>query len=229
MATITYYGHACFSLTDGAQTLLFDPFITGNPQVSMPASDIQASYILLTHGHADHIGDAIPIARRCGATIIAAYELAMYCEHQGAKVHAMGIGGGYKFPFGRVKLTQALHGSAIITDNGDIKYLGNPCGFLVRFAEKTYYIAGDTGLFGDMELIGRLYKPDIAVLPIGDNYTMGIDDAVEAVRMIKPKLVIPVHYNTFPVIMQDPYEFVKKVGKLSRCAVLKPGDSYQVA
>lgn len=228
MATLTYYGHACFSLNDGTHTLLFDPFLTGNPQAAIPASDLHADYVLLTHGHSDHLGDAIPIARRCNATIIAPFELAKYCERRGAAVHDMGIGGSYKFPFGRVKLTQAVHGSALVTDDR-IEYLGNPCGFLVRFAERTIYNTGDTGLFGDMALIGRLYKPDIAVLPIGDNYTMGIADAVEAVRMIKPKVAIPVHYNTFPVIMQDPQEFVKQVGKSARCVVLKPGDAYTFA
>jgi len=227
--TLKYYGHSCFALQDGPHNLLFDPFLTGNPQAAIPASDIQADFVLLPHGHSDHLGDAIPIATRCDATIIAPYELAKYCEHRGAKIHDMGIGGAYKFPFGRVKLTQALHGSAMIDDLGTVEYLGNPCGFLVRIAGKTYYNAGDTGLFGDMDLIGRLYKPDVAILPIGDNYTMGIDDAVEAVKMLKPKMVIPVHYNTFPVIMQDPYEFAKKVGKLAKCVVLKPGESFQVS
>ncbi|HCQ04849.1 MAG TPA: metal-dependent hydrolase [Candidatus Latescibacteria bacterium] len=228
MATVTFYGHSCFSLSDRTHTLLFDPFITGNPQATLPASDIHADYILLTHGHSDHIGDAVPMAKQRNATIIASFELAKYCERQGAKVHDMGIGGSYKFPFGRVKLTQATHGSAIITDDG-IEYLGNPCGILVRFNGRTYYNTGDTGLFGDMALIGKLYKPEIVILPIGDNYTMGIEDAVEAIKMIKPKIVIPVHYNTFPVIMQDPYVFVKKVGKLARCVVLKPGDTYEIS
>jgi L-ascorbate metabolism protein UlaG (beta-lactamase superfamily) len=227
MATFTFYGHACFSLSNGTHTLLFDPFLTGNPQAQVPASDLSAHYILLTHGHQDHLGDAIPIARRCNATIITTYELAVYCERRGATVHAMGIGGSYKFPFGRVKITQALHSSSMVTNAG-AEYLGNPAGFLVRFNEKTFYVTGDTGLFGDMALIGQLYKPDIAILPIGDNYTMGIDDAVEAVKMIKPKVVIPIHYNTFPVIMQDPYAFAKKLGRLARCAVLRPGESFQL-
>ncbi len=227
--TIKYYGHACLSIEDGAHNLLFDPFLTGNPQAAMPASDIQTDYVLLTHGHSDHLGDAIPISTRCDATIVAPFELAKYCEARGAKVHDMGIGGAYKFPFGRVKLTQAVHGSGIVGDDGNIQYPGNPCGFLLRLSGKTYYNAGDTALFGDMEMIGRLYKPDVAFLPIGDNYTMGIDDAVEAVKMLKPKLVIPIHYNTFPLIMQDPHEFAKKVGKLSRCVVLKPGETYLVS
>ncbi len=227
MTTFTFYGHSCFALSDGTNTLLFDPFLTGNPQAQVPASDVSANYILVSHGHQDHLGDAIPIAKRCGATIISTYELAVYCEKRGAKVHGMGIGGSYKFPFGRVKVTQAFHSSSILTPNG-AEYLGNPCGFLVRFDEKTYYFTGDTGLFGDMAMIGDLYKPDIVILPIGDNYTMGIEDAVEAVKMLKPKIVIPVHYNTFPVIMQDPFVLSKKLGRTARCVALKPGEQFQL-
>ena len=201
--TLTYHGHACLSLKDGSHNLLFDPFLTGNPQASMPANDIHADYVLLTHGHSDHLGDAIPIVRRCDATIIAPFELAKYCEKRGAKVHDMGIGGAYKFPFGRVKLTQALHGSALISDDGHIEYLGNPCGYLLRLSGITYYNAGDTGLFGDMELIGKLDKPDVAILPIGDNYTMGIDDAVTASKFVETSKVVGVHYDTFGYIEID--------------------------
>ena len=122
-----------------------------------------------------------------------------------------------------------MHGSALISDDGHIEYLGNPCGYLLRLAGNTYYNAGDTGLFGDMGLIGKLYKPDVAILPIGDNYTMGIDGAVEAIKMIKPKIVIPVHYNEFRVIMQDPYVFDKKLGRVATCVLLKPGESYQIS
>ncbi len=228
MAELTYHTHASYSLSDGRHDLLFDPFITGNPLATISADDLNPDYILLTHGHGDHIGDAVPIARRSGATIIASFELANYCEARGAETHDLGIGGSYPFPFGRVKLTQATHSSSITTDDGTIVYLGNPAGIIVRFDGKTIYNTGDTGLFGDMALIGRLEKPDVVIMPIGDNYTMGIDDAVEAVRLIGAGTVIPVHYNTFPVIEQDPNEFVDKVGDLARCVVLKPGDSVQL-
>lgn len=228
MAELTYHAHASYSLSNGSHDLLFDPFITGNPLVTISADDLNPDYILLTHGHGDHIGDAVPIARRSEATIIASFELANYCEAQGAETHDLGIGGSYAFPFGRVKLMQATHSSSITTDDGTIVYLGNPAGIIVRFDGKTIYNTGDTGLFGDMALIGRLEKPDVVIMPIGDNYTMGIDDAVEAVRMIGAGTVIPVHYNTFPVIEQDPNEFVDKVGDLARCVVLKPGESVRL-
>ena len=207
---ITYFGHSAFMIKDEKFTCLIDPFITGNPHTKAKTESIQADYIFLTHGHGDHIGDAISIAKNNDALIIAPFELAVYCEKKGAKVHPMHIGGGFNFEFGRVKLTQALHGSAVFEDD-QVIYTGNPCGFLLMINGKTIYHSGDTGLFSDMKLIGELNKIDIAILPIGDNFTMGIDDAVYAVSLIKPELAIPMHYNTFGYIMQNPEEFTGKI------------------
>ncbi len=172
--------------------------------------------------------DALKIAKESDATIIAPFELATYCENKGAKVHPMHIGGGFNFEFGRVKLTQALHGSAVF-DGDKIIYTGNPCGFLLMINGRTLYHSGDTGLFSDMKLIGELNKIDIAMLPIGDNFTMGVDDAVYAVDLIKPELAIPMHYNTFGYIMQDPEEFTKKNGnKGYRGMVLEVNKEYEL-
>ena len=226
MVKATYLGHACFSITDGESSVIIDPFLTGNPSASTSPDKINADAILLTHGHGDHFGDTVAIAKRTGALVIAPYELAIYCERKGLKSHPMHIGGMRQFPFGKVKLTPAWHGSAIIGDT--IEYTGSPCGFLLTMNGKTIYHSGDTGLFGDMELIGRLQKIDLALLPIGDNFVMGIDDAAEATRMIKPKKVVPMHYNTFDVIKADPEEFRKKVKMICECVILKPGESVDV-
>lgn len=207
---ITYFGHSAFMIRSGKFTFLIDPFITDNPNTKNDAKKLKTDYIVLTHGHGDHLGDALTIAKENDAMIIAPYELAVYCEKNGAKVHPMHIGGGFNFAFGRIKLTQALHGSAVF-EGDQVIYTGNPCGFLLMINGKTIYHAGDTGLFSDMRLIGELNKIDIAMLPIGDNFTMGIDDAVYAVDLIKPALTIPMHYNTFDYILQNPEEFVKKI------------------
>ncbi|MFY9377418.1 MAG: metal-dependent hydrolase, partial [Peptococcia bacterium] len=176
------------------------------------------------HGHDDHLGDALELSKSNKAVIIAPNELALYCESQGATVHPMHIGGSFKFPFGRVKLTPAWHGSAVIK-NGQFIYTGCPCGFIIEFEGKLIYHAGDTGLFGDMKLIGE-EKLDYALLPIGDNYVMGPDDAIRAAQMLKAKLTIPMHYNTFPIIEQDPHEFVQKLQKIGGLdgQVMEPGD-----
>lgn len=207
---ITFHGHACFSVENSKFKIIIDPFLSGNPLAKIKESEVNVDAILLTHGHGDHLGDALTIAKRSNALIIAPNELAIYCQNKGANVHPMHIGGAYQFEFGKVKLTPAWHGSAVI-DGDEIIYTGNPCGFLLTIDGKTIYHAGDTGLFGDMELIGRLNTIDVALLPIGDNFVMGIDDAVEAVKMLKPKTVIPMHFDTFEVIKQDPNLFLKKV------------------
>ena len=218
MLKVTYLGHSCFQLDDGNYKLIIDPFITGNPQAPVTAADIDVNYIVLTHGHGDHLGDAIDIAKRCDATIITTNELANYVASQGAKAHNMHIGGGYNFPFGRIKFTIAHHGSA----GPNNEYLGNPAGVVITMGGKKVYHAGDTGIFLDMKLIGEMDKIDIYMAPIGDNFTMGIDDAVKSVEFVNPELAVPMHYNTFPVIPADPEEFKKKVESIGRKAMIFP-------
>ena len=220
---LKYYGHACFGIEGGGATLLIDPFLTDNPQAAISADEVEADYILVSHGHGDHLGDAVAIAQRTGATIVANFEICNYCEAQGCKVHPMHIGGGWDFPFGRVKLTIAHHGSSL----PDGSYGGNPAGLLLTIDSKTVYHACDTGLFYDMKLIGE-EGVDVAILPIGDNFTMGPNDGLRAVKLIDPLVVIPIHYNTFDLIKQDPEAFAKNVTAetSSRCVVLKPGETF---
>jgi len=225
---LTYLGHSAFLITTPAGDILIDPFLSGNPSASIGPDDVHPTYILVTHGHSDHLGDTIAIARRTGATVIGPAELITYLTGKGvSNVHPMHIGGNHVFPFGELFLTQALHGSSV-TENGHLIYTGNPCGFVVKTEERTIYHAGDTGVFLDMELIGRLHPLDIALLPIGGNFTMGIDDAVEAVKMLAPRTVIPMHYGTFPLISVDPQLFRTKVetSTSAHCVVLEPGQTF---
>ncbi len=221
MAQARFLGHSCVLLSHDKQSIIIDPFLSGNPVASVKAEDVTPTFILVSHGHSDHIGDAIAIARRTGATIIANFELASLCERQGATVHSMHIGGSHLFPFGRVKLTIAHHGSGYGADANI--YTGPPVGFLVTIDGKTVYHPGDTGLFYDMKLIGEMNKIEIAFLPIGDNYTMGSDDAVKAIEFLRPRTVVPIHYNTFPAIAALPEEFAKKV-RDTNVVILKPGE-----
>jgi L-ascorbate metabolism protein UlaG (beta-lactamase superfamily) len=221
---LTYHGHACFSVEGGGKTIWLDPFLADNPQADIAPDDVtQADYILVSHGHGDHLGDALPMARRTGATIISNNEIAAYCLDQGVNAHGLHIGGGYQFPFGRVKMTIAHHGSTL-PDGG---YGGNPGGFLVDMEDKRIYHAGDTGLFYDMKLLGEERSIDVALLPIGDNYTMGPDDALRAVGLLQPGLVVPMHYGTFDVIQQDPHAFVARAreSKGIGAVVMRPGES----
>ncbi|TCL33975.1 L-ascorbate metabolism protein UlaG (beta-lactamase superfamily) [Anaerospora hongkongensis] len=203
MVNLTFWGHACFQLTHKDHSLIFDPFLTDNPFQITQASDITCNYILVSHGHADHLGDAVSIAQRTGATVIATAEVAHLIGQENCTTHAMHIGGKHAFDFGYVRITPAFHGAGIPG--------GHACGFIVNFFGTTIYFAGDTSLFGDMALLGRLENIDYALLPIGDNYTMGPSDAVEAVALLKPKAVIPMHYNTWPVIAQSPEDFKQAV------------------
>jgi L-ascorbate metabolism protein UlaG (beta-lactamase superfamily) len=223
---LTYRSHSCFSIAVDGVHLLIDPFLSDNPLADIGAGEVKADYVLVSHGHGDHVGDAVAIAKRTGAMTISNFEIHNWFLAQGVeRAHPLQIGGGFDFPFGRVKLTIAHHGSAL----PDGSYGGNAAGFLLTLAGKKIYHACDTGLFYDMRLIGE-EGLDLAILPIGDNFTMGPDDALRAVKLLEPTVVIPIHYDTFDVIKQDPHAFAARVEAetSSRCVVLKPGQSYQL-
>jgi L-ascorbate metabolism protein UlaG (beta-lactamase superfamily) len=206
--------------------VLIDPFFTDNPICNVEAGETSAEYILVTHGHGDHIGDAVSIAKRCGSLVISNFEICSWIAAQGhSKVHAQHIGGGYQHPFGHVKLTIAFHGSGL----PDGSYGGMPAGFLITTEGKKIYIAGDTALFSDMQLIGR-GGLDLAVIPIGDNFTMGPEDALEAVKFLKAKAVVPYHYNTWEPISQDVVAWGAKVNAEcdSKVVILDIDESYTV-
>ncbi len=224
--TVTWLSHACLEIDTRDARLLVDPFISGNPLAPVSAGQIEADYILVSHGHGDHLGDTVEIAKRTGATVITNFEIHNWLLQQGLeKVHPQHIGGGFDYPWGRVKLTIAHHGSAL----PDGSYGGNPCGFLFSIQGKNIYHACDTGLFFDMRLIGE-EGIDLAVLPIGDNFTMGPQDGLRAVKLLEPKQVLPIHYNTFDIIKQDPYAWKTLVEDQTkaRVTVLNPGESFEL-
>jgi L-ascorbate metabolism protein UlaG (beta-lactamase superfamily) len=214
---LKYFSHSSFQITtDSGLVLLIDPFLDGNPTAPVSSDQVSADFIVLTHAHGDHIGDSFAIAERCDPLFICVNELANYCIEKGYRAHNMHIGGSYGFDFGRLKFTIAHHGS-MTPDN---RYGGEPAGVILTIDSKTLYHTGDTGLFYDMKLIGEMTRLDYMLAPIGDNFTMGIDDAVKAVELANPGTVIPMHYSTFPVIEADPFEFKRKVEALGKRAVV---------
>lgn len=221
---ITYHGHSVVKIQTAQHVILIDPFITGNNLTDLNAAEEQPDFILLTHGHNDHVGDTVALAKRTGATVIGSHELATWLGFQGIHAVGMNIGGAAQFDFGRVKYTQAFHSSSYTTEDNEIIYMGMPMGILLTIEGKTIYHAGDTALFGDMKLIGEYETIDVAFLPIGDHFTMGPEDAAKAVSLLHPKIVISVHYDTFPPIKQEPQKFVDLV-KDAEVQILSAGDA----
>ncbi|GCF92972.1 UPF0173 metal-dependent hydrolase [Enterococcus florum] len=207
---LSYHGHSVlFIEMDNGEKILVDPFITGNPLTDLHVAEVKTDWLLITHGHEDHVGDMVPIAKQNNATVVGIVELCTFAEKEGVKqTHGMNIGGSHTFSFGKLKMIHAQHSTGYQKD-GEMIYLGEPAGFLLQAEGKTIYHAGDTALFGDMALLGRKFEIDIAFLPIGDNFTMGPEDAVEAAKMLNTKKVVPIHYNTFPLIKQDPQQLVR--------------------
>ncbi|MXW18024.1 MAG: metal-dependent hydrolase [Gemmatimonadetes bacterium] len=225
MARLTFHGQSTFTIeTDDGTRLVIDPFFDDNPVSDIRRSEVGAvDYILCTHGHFDHFVDAIPLARETGATLISTFEIVSFAETQEVQGHPLHIGGGHDFPFGRAKMTPAIHGGQV---HGDAtgQFTTVPGGFLLHIDGKRIYHAGDTALTLDMQLLRG--KVDVAILPIGDNFTMGPEDAATAVGFIEPAVVIPMHYNTWPLIEQDPEHFRALVGDRAHVQVMSPGDVY---
>lgn len=221
---IFFHGQSCISFEHNGKKVIVDPFITGNKLSDLNADTVEADFIILTHGHGDHLGYTVAIAKRTGAKVIGTPELCDYLSAKGVtNTHPMNIGGNIAFEFGKVKYVQAFHSNSI-TEDGEIIYLGMPCGLVFTLGDKTVYHCGDTGLFSDMKLIAERHPVDVCFVPIGDNFTMGTSDAAYAVNaLIKPKIAVPIHYNTFPYIEVDVNDFVTQVN--TQVEVLESGQS----
>ncbi len=227
MARLHFHGHSTFTLTtDDGTRIIIDPWFDENPVSDVKTADIDGvDFILCTHGHFDHFADAIPLAKKTGAMLVSTFEIVSFVQSQGVEnAHPLHIGGGYHFPFGYVKMTAALHGGQVHGDD-EGAFTTVPGGFLIELGGKTLYHAGDTALLTDMTLLKG--QVDVALLPIGDNFTMGPVDAARAVGFIEPGVVIPIHYNTFDLIAQDPEAFRGLVGLRAAVEVLEPGDIYE--
>lgn len=224
----TFIGHATHILEIGNKQIVVDPFFTSNPTTNISSDSVKADYIIVSHGHSDHIEDAVAIAKRTGATVIANFEIIGWLRRQGVaedKTHPQHIGGGFNYDFGYVKLTMAHHGSAL----PDGSYGGNPAGILIKAEGKNIYLAADTALFSDMKLYAE-EGVDLFVLPIGDNFTMGPEDALRAVKLVEPKIAVPCHYNTWPLIEQDVEAWAKRVETETdtKVRVLQPGEMLEL-
>lgn len=227
MARLTWHGHACFTLvTDEGSRIMFDPWLDENPVADIRTDQVdELDFLLISHGHFDHFGDAIKLAKQTGALLISTFEIVSFAQSKGVKnAHPLHIGGGYRFSFGYAKMTPALHGGQVAGDD-EGAYTTVPGGFWLDLNRKRLYHAGDTALLMEMHLLKG--KVDVALLPIGDNFTMGPEDAARAVEFIEPMVVIPMHYNTFDLIRQDPQDFASRVGGRAEVVVLEPGRSYE--
>jgi L-ascorbate metabolism protein UlaG (beta-lactamase superfamily) len=224
---IRYLGHSAFQLTDGPTSIVVDPFLTGNPKAAAKPDELEATAILLTHGHSDHLGDTVDIAKRTGAPVVAITELAHELSEEGVEVFDPNLGGTVKFDWGWVKLVPAWHTG--VTDKGTPH---TPAGLLVHVGGTLVYHLGDTCLFSDLQLVARRGDPvDVALMPIGGHYTMDRWDAVEAANLIAARQVIPCHYNTFPLVESDAEAFKADVeaSTSSEVVVLDPGETHAVA
>lgn len=225
---LTWYGHATWLISTGEHKIVVDPFFDDNPSSPIKAADVEADFILISHGHFDHIADAAPIAKRTGAHVVANYEVAQWLNknHGVENSTGMNIGGVAKLDFGNVKMVPAWHSSSL----PDGSYGGTAAGFLIRIGEKKIYFACDTALFSDMQMIGAA-NLDVAILPIGDLFTMGPTDSVTAANFLNAKQVIPAHYNTWPPIEQDAVAWAKTITEKTKSqpVVLEPGETHTIA
>jgi len=220
---VTFLGHSGFLLDDGNHRVVIDPFLTGNPLATMKPEDIRCQHVVLTHGHADHIGDTLSIAKTNDANVYAAFEITNFLGEEGIgqdRLQPGNPGGRIETDFGWVAFTQAFHSSSY-----EGRYMGQPCGVVVRLGGVTLYHCGDTALFGDMKLIGEIYKPDIACIPVGDRFTMGPELGKMAAEFIKPKVAIPMHYKTFPGMLEEDISAFEPSGV--EVKILKPGETWR--
>ncbi|MDY6268518.1 MAG: metal-dependent hydrolase [Selenomonadaceae bacterium] len=223
MLNFTYYGHSAFLLDDGVHKVLTDPFLTGNPKAAIAADAVDCDTILLSHAHGDHFGDAQAIAERTGADVVGVPEVLGLLRLPGEKLHGMNIGGSLNLPFGKVRMTFAQHSAGVAG--------GIACGYVIYIGSKVLYFAGDTALFSDMQLIGKKDAIDYAMLPIGDNYTMGLEDAALAAQWLGVRHVIPIHYDTWPIIAQDveKYKEVTEQMTPAKVHIVRPGETIELA